>query len=35
MPGTMAGSLFERGVIVIYETIRCWCDNSARALLTG
>jgi transposase-like protein len=19
--------LFERGVIVTYETIRCWCDN--------
>ena len=20
--------LFERGVIVTYETIRCWCDKS-------
>ncbi|MGF6439716.1 transposase-like protein [Paraburkholderia youngii] len=23
--------LFERGVVVSYETIRRWCDNSARA----
>jgi putative transposase len=25
--------LFERGVIVTYETIRCWCDKLAQALL--
>ena len=28
--------LLERGVVVTYETIRCWCDKfGVGALLTG
>ena len=26
--------LFERGVVVTYETIRCWCDKFGPAWLT-